>query len=112
VTGVRASGWHNGGQQADPAGYGIKFTKADRDRSFDPDWDHVVLDLEGAEQVTVPLAASFWRSCSELRSAAIGRWLLESGAAPWAHGTPPGIVVTPVESNHLSAHVLKRYNFL
>jgi hypothetical protein len=54
----------------------------DRERSFDADWDQVVLVLEGVEPVTVPMSTSFWRNCSELRSAGIGRWLLDNEVAP------------------------------
>ena len=54
------------------------------------------------------MSPSFWRGCSELRSAAIGRWLIEQGAAPWDRGKPPGIAVTPLASNGFSARLLKR----
>jgi len=34
---MRATAWHNGGPLATAAGYGIKFTEADRDRHFEKD---------------------------------------------------------------------------
>ncbi|HSH62377.1 MAG TPA: hypothetical protein VK988_22555 [Acidimicrobiales bacterium] len=49
----------------------------------------------GDLEATVALTPSFWRSCSELRSVVIGRWLLETRAAPLPHGRPSGIVVYP-----------------
>jgi hypothetical protein len=103
-----ATAWHNGGPPREPAGYGLKFAKVDRDRYFTADWESIVLELEGAEPTTVPLSAAFWRSCSELRSAAVGEWLLQADAAPWARGSPPGIVVAEVEGNRFSARILKR----
>jgi hypothetical protein len=80
----------------------------DRDRHFVSDWETIVLELEGAEPTTIPLSAAFWRSCSELRSADVGQWLLAADVAPWARGSPPGIVVTEVEGNRFSARILKR----
>ena len=104
---VLATGWHNGQSPTDPGGYGIKFTAADRDHYFDPDWDEVEFALD-TETVIVPLSPSFWRSCSEVRSAAIGRWLLEQGSAPWSSGTPPGIAVEKLDGNRFTARVLRR----
>lgn len=108
---MRATAWHNGGHPTEAAGYGIKFTEQDRDRYFRPEWKEVVLELDDS-LARVALSNSFWRSCSELRSAEIGRWLLASKAAPWPRGTPPGIVVHPVEGNRFSARLLTRRSFL
>ncbi|MGP0031667.1 MAG: hypothetical protein ACLPVF_14315 [Acidimicrobiales bacterium] len=103
-----ATAWHNGGAPREPAGYGLKFAKVDRDRYFESDWEHIVLELEDAEPATIPLSAAFWRNCSELRSAEVGQWLLAAEAAPWARGSPPGIVVAELEGNRFSARILKR----
>src|SRR5205823_1972956 len=50
----------------------------------------VVIDLEDGQSARVALSSSFWRSCSELRSATIGRRLLDRGAAPWPRISPRG----------------------
>lgn len=105
---VRASAWHNGGPRDEPAGYGIKLTASDRDRYFRADWEGVVVDLKGGEAALVKLTPSFWRTCSELRSAAIGRWLLDQHAAPWPASNPPGILVRHLAENRFSARVLVR----
>jgi hypothetical protein len=47
----------------------------------------------------VSLLKSFWRSCPELRSAAIGRWLLRNHLAPWPRGLPPALVLRHVTGN-------------
>ena len=60
-----ATAWHNGGPPREPAGYGLKLAKVDRDRYFVSDWDDIVLELEGAEATTIPLSAAFWRSGAE-----------------------------------------------
>jgi hypothetical protein len=105
---VRAVGWRGGSNdERSPAGYGIKFTPADRDRHFDPAWTSVVLELADGPTVEVPLTDSFWRSCSELRSAELGRWLLASGRAPWPKHAPPGIAVNPIVNNLFSARILE-----
>jgi hypothetical protein len=110
---VRAAGWRGGSaDEREPAGYGIRLTAADRDRHFDPEWTSVVLELAEGPTIEVPLAASFWRSCSELRSADLGRWLLAAGRAPWPKHTPPAIAVNPIAGNRFSARILERRNLL
>src|SRR5271170_7034490 len=108
VSHMYATAWHNGGAPREPAGYGLKFAKVDRDRYFEDGWEEIVLELEDAKPATVALSAAFWRSAAELRSADVGQWLLDAEAAPWARGSPPGIVVTELEGNHFSARILKR----
>jgi hypothetical protein len=43
-----ATGWHGGNAASphDPAGYGIKFSIADRDAFFEETWTHAVLELD------------------------------------------------------------------
>jgi hypothetical protein len=110
---MRAVGWQGGSAGAhSPAGYGVKFTPADRDRYFEQSWTHVILELEDGPVIEVRLTDSFWRSCSELRSAELGRWLLESGRAPWPKHAPPRIAVDPVNGNRFHARLLAQHNLL
>jgi hypothetical protein len=103
---VRAVGWQGGSAERRlPAGYGIKFTPADRDRYFEPSWTHVIVELEDGPVIEVRLTDSFWRSCSELRSAELGRWLLESGRAPRPKHAPPRIAVNPINGNRFHARL-------
>src|SRR3954471_4032950 len=102
---MHATAWHNSVPSTDPTGYGIKFTKPDRDRYFRTEWDSIVLELDESEETSVPLAPSFWRSCSELRSGAIGQWLIDQRVAPWPRGNPPGVVVHHLDGNRFSARV-------
>ena len=83
-------------------------SKEDRDRHFDRDWDRVVLQLPGGISAEVRLSASFWSRCSELHSAGVGRWLFESGAAPWPKGLPPRIFLNPISGNDFSAELTLR----
>lgn len=103
-------GWHNGSEPKEPTGYGIKIDLKDRARYFDKAWESVEVDMDGDTTTTVPLTPSFWRSCPELRSPEIGRWLLEQGAAPW-HGDPPSLAVTPDGEQRFTVRVLKRHRF-
>ena len=105
---MHATGWHNGGPPLEPAGYGLKFVARDRDKYFQGDWTEVVLDLDGSDEISIELSPSFWRSCTELRSAEVGKWLLSQEAAPWPKGSPPGVVVTPESGNRFTARVLRR----
>jgi hypothetical protein len=104
---MRATGWHGGGSTTDPGGYGIRFSAQDRQKHFDPLWETVILEMDGDRSTTITLNPSFWRSCSELRSADIGQWLLDAQVAPWSKGAPPGIAVNRIADNRFSARVLK-----
>lgn len=90
---MRATAWNNGQHHASGAGYGLKLTADDRDRYFNMEWTSIELEVPGQGTPTVTLSESFWRRCSELRSAAIGRWLREIGSAPWPKGQPPALIV-------------------
>ena len=98
-TTVQATGWHNGSPSYSGAGYGIRTSKADRDRYFVLGWDKVQLELPSGQRVEVSLTRSFWKTetpCAELRSAAVGRWLIEQGVAPWPKGSPPRLTLAPL----------------
>jgi hypothetical protein len=84
-----ARGWKNGRNSAKPT-LGLAISIADRDRYFRRRWEAVAVHLPGRRGVTiVELNPSFWRSCPELRSPEIGRWLRGTGVFPWPHGSPP-----------------------
>jgi hypothetical protein len=108
VGSVYATAWHNGSKPSEPAGYGLKFSEADRDRHFDRAWEHVVLELDAGTAMTIRISPSFWRRCSELRASELGEWLLANEVAPWISGNPPGVVVTPVSENRFTIRLLRR----
>jgi antitoxin HigA-1 len=88
------TGWNNGAFSPSGSGYGVKLACADRDRHFNRDWQAVTLELpqdNGYVLVTVNANKdSFWGPhCRELIDRRIGRWLIESGLAPWPEGHPP-----------------------
>ena len=94
---MQATAWNNGQHRPSGAGYGIKLSSEDRDRVFMRDWQAVQLEVPGQGVAPVALSESFWRRCSELRSAALGRWLRETGMAPWPKGQPPTLVLEHIE---------------
>lgn len=96
---MRAVGWSNGQPLPTGAGYGVRLSGHDRDEHFDPGWHEVIVDLDHGEVARVSLSKSFWRSCSELRSAAIGRWLLQQRLAPWPRGEPPAMMLHHIVGN-------------
>jgi len=96
---VEASGWHNGSPRSSGAGYGIRISKADRDRYFVPGWESVELEFPDGQRAEVTLTRSFWKPekpCAELRHEVIGRWMFAQGAAPWPKGSPPRLVLMPL----------------
>lgn len=100
---MRATAWSNGSPSPTGSGYGLKISAWDRDRFFEREWADVIVELAGEEPASIRLSQSFWRSCSELRSASIGRWLLKSDLAPWPKGEPPTCNLSPVGGNRFRA---------
>lgn len=96
---MQATAWNNGAHHASGAGYGLRVRVLDRDRHFDESWAEVVLEIPGRGSVAVPVAGSFWRRCSELRSAELGRWFRELALAPWVSAKPPAFRLEPLEAN-------------
>jgi hypothetical protein len=92
------SAWSNGHETASGSGYGFRIAPDQRDRHFRRSWREVELRLpeQGAEtKAMLRLSDSFWKTCRELRSAAVGRWLMRNGHAPWQKGNPPRFEVLP-----------------
>ena len=98
---MRATAWSNG--SAVGSAYGIRISASDRDAYFKHRWTEIVLELPaGFGEAVVPLADAFWRQCSELRSAEVGRWFRDSGLAPWPKGDPPVLSLQQVSDNRFS----------
>jgi len=97
---MQVKGWNNGSFSTSGVGYGIRISRQDRDKFFDRGWRKVVIGLEGErELIEVRLSDSFWHSCSELRSAKIGKWMIKNGLAPWKRGDPPKLELQPIGGN-------------
>lgn len=97
--------WNNGAHSRNGVGYGFRVAIPDRDEHFKAEWDKILLEIEGDEQVhEVEInKESFWSEDSrEIRSAAIGKWLRQRGMAPWPKGNPPHFVLDPIEDNRFS----------
>ena len=84
------TGWSNGAPNSRTgSGYGVRVRRRDRDVLFEPEWQFVTVELDRGKRVGVNVSNSFWRGCVELRSGAIGKWMIERGLAPWPKGRPP-----------------------
>jgi hypothetical protein len=92
---MRATGWNNGAWHASGAGYGIKIDLDDRNHFFQKTWSDVQIELPSGVTTTVNISESFWSRCSELRSQAIGQWMIALGLAPWKTGAPPVLRLEP-----------------
>lgn len=82
-------GWSNGSPRLSGAGCGLRLSAADRDQHFRREWTSIEIDLSPYGVTNVALSTSFWRACTELRSADVGRWLVAHQLAPWQKGAPP-----------------------
>jgi hypothetical protein len=76
------------------AGSGVRVRALDRDRFFNRSWTSAVIELPAGELVHVNLTRTFWTTCPELRSAAIGRWMIHEGIAPWSEHQRPALILT------------------
>ncbi len=93
---MKVSGWSNSySSKHTAAGYGVRVQYDDRDRYFQRDWYSVEVVLETGEAAEVSLPETFWTTCPELKSSAIGRWMLDRGVIPWAKGKPPQFDLEP-----------------
>jgi hypothetical protein len=86
---IVVTGWNNGRGNPERV-YGLRVEPGDRECYFRRQWRQVQLRLPGLDRaVAVPLTASFWRSCPELRSPEIGAWLRGLGWGTWRRQHPP-----------------------
>ena len=90
-------GWSQGTPNNNTgSGYGVRMARGDRDAHFRKSWPFVSIELGRGNTVEVNLSGAFWRGCTELRSAKIGKWLLDKGLAPWPKGNPPKLQLKPI----------------
>jgi hypothetical protein len=78
------------------AGSGVQVSHADRDRYFDRRWTTAGVELPTSEVMSVNITPTFWTTCPELRNAAIGRWMIQRGIAPWPVSRRPTLQLTPL----------------
>jgi hypothetical protein len=96
---VLVSGWKSGkfdGRRA--VALGVRVGREFANQFFDKRWDAVLVELDD-KIVSVRLTKTFWTTCPELRSPAIGAWMKKQGLAPWPKGRPPELRLTPMGRN-------------
>ena len=90
--------WNNGSpNNKTGSGYGIRISRKDRNKYFDPEWDSVEVELDENKMVDVSISSSFWDDCIELRCSEIGLWMLNKNDAPWPKHNPPKYKLTPTQ---------------
>jgi len=90
-------GWKGGSpNNVTGGGYGMRIKRRDRDHHFRKGWSSVAIDLDSGGVVDIGLSKSFWGECIELRSASVGKWMLDHGLAPWPKGRPPRFILEPI----------------
>jgi hypothetical protein len=99
--------WSNGDPNLQTgSGLGIRLRIEDRDQFFDVAWTEVVIHLQDADQILVPITPSFWVDCPELRSRELGRWMLTIGIIPWLPGSRPWLSLRPLMENNFALMLL------
>lgn len=96
---MRVTAWSNGSPRPSGSGYGVRLAVEDRERYFDHAWSDVLVNIDQGEAVQIQLSPSFWSRCCELRSAAIGRWLIGNGLGSWPRGGPPTVQLQHIAGN-------------
>ena len=80
---MQASVWSNGSGY-----YGLRIGARNRNTFFRSSWKTVTLETSG-KVFKLPLTASFWRKCPEIRGAALKQWIEAQSMTAWPKGHPP-----------------------
>ena len=101
---IIVSAWNRGGHHASGGGgYGLRMSKADRDRLIQRGWRTVTVVLPDGTSATASVdGKAFWSECPELRSKYIGRWMRANDLAPWPKGSPPRLELTIIAPGRFS----------
>jgi len=94
--------WNNSEHHVTGAGYGVQVQSSDIDKFFSPEWDCILLNLEGeSELVEVNTNKdSFWSGdCGELINKRIGQWFFDNKLAPWEKYNPPKLNLDHIKGN-------------
>lgn len=98
------STWSNGDPRPTGSGYGIRISS--KDVPTINQYDAIKIKMSGEQkEIVVSVSASFGNGCHELRSAAIGRWMIGRGLEQWPKGSPHRLTMKRIHSNHFSLGV-------
>lgn len=100
--------WSNGRFNTNRAGYGIRIPIESRDKHFNKSWKYVTLEIAD-KSVDIELRATFWTTCSELRSKLIGEFLIKNNMGTWEKGHPHELQLEVVKSNIFALRKLVTY---
>lgn len=92
--------WNDGSHSDSGYGYGVRIKRTDRNKFFDRDWNNVIIHIGKLENsVEIPILDTFWTTCNELRSAKIGKYLIENKLNIWEKGKPYKLLLFHQEYN-------------
>ena len=93
------SGWKSGTfLLRRPVALGIRVGRKNAAEFFQKEWGGVLIQMDD-HTIPVRITKTFWSSCPELRSSAIGAWMKRRGLVPWKKGQPPEMRLTPLGGN-------------
>jgi uncharacterized membrane protein YkvA (DUF1232 family) len=108
---MQVKGWNNGSpNNKTGADYGIRLTREDRDKLFKKSWKTISLELGDESVVNVNLSNSFWEDCIELRSAKIGKWMLNNKIAPWEKNNAPSLTLDSIGNRRFRLDFVTDYS--
>lgn len=90
--------WRNGRRDRAGVVYGVRVSRTDRDRFFDPRAPEINIEI-GGKPVHAKLTPSFWRSCTEIRHPEIAKFIIDHGLAKWPSRRPHSLHLEPVGKN-------------
>lgn len=96
---MHVSAW-SGGSKRYPT-YGVRVGKKNRDEYFHPEWDQVILRING-DEAAFTITSGFWRQCPEIRDnkhRLIRSWLETHYTLPWPYRQPPHFQLKPIGGN-------------
>lgn len=99
---MKVTAWNNGANSKTGSGYGFKISIEDRQKYFSEQWQTIDLLLPKLDKpISINInKSSFWnKTCRELISQDIGKWLLSNDHAPWPKGMPPKFELLHVNNN-------------
>ncbi|QOR36887.1 hypothetical protein IMX26_08800 [Clostridium sp. 'deep sea'] len=100
--------WNNGRFNTSGAGYGIRIPKESREKHFNKTWEYVTLKIAD-KSIDIKLRATFWTTCSELRSKVIGQFLIKNNVGTWGKGHPHELHLEIFEDNIFVLRKLDTY---
>ena len=90
---MRVKSWSDGRRT-----FGLRVGVPNSDCFFQPDWDEVEIEIEGAAHL-IRITGGFWNQCPELRDPVLRDWLQRHRSLQWPNGAPHSAELVPLGGN-------------